>query len=274
MRVFLSWSGLLSKKMAEAFGDWLPSVLNGATPFMSTHIDAGSRWRNALANELEITDFGVAFITLENQRSPWLNFEVGALAKAVSSSRVVPLAVDLTPAEVEDPLAQFQAVPLNYDGISKVIMSINQAMETPLDSALITRTLAMCWPHLDRAASAALEDSQMSPAKPPPRSDRDLLEDILNTVRALNQRSPNLADNPDPTIDFPTGRWPSTAERALLENLRTPEVMKGKGGLIALTNAMKWMMQEQLRTVLDPPPKRPDSDEDPEPPDPAPIGVR
>ena len=45
----------------------------------------------------------------ENQSAPWLNFEAGALAKKLESSRVVPLAINLKPSEVQQPLGQFQA---------------------------------------------------------------------------------------------------------------------------------------------------------------------
>src|SRR5581483_8186823 len=110
MKVFISWSGKRSRAVAVALRDWLPGVINSVEPFVSSEdIYAGSRWQKEIAEQLESTNFGIVCVTKENQHAPWLNFEAGALAKAVESSYVVPLAVDLKPTDVEIPLGQFQA---------------------------------------------------------------------------------------------------------------------------------------------------------------------
>lgn len=94
MKVFLSWSGEKSRDVAFALRDWLPSVINIVDPFVSARdIDAGSRWQGEIAEQLGATNFGVVCVTKANQLSPWLNFEAGALAKTVESSRVIPLAI-------------------------------------------------------------------------------------------------------------------------------------------------------------------------------------
>src|SRR4051794_3511302 len=133
MRLFISWSGKKSHAVALALHDWLPGVINHVRPFVSsTDIWAGTRWQAEIAGQLESTNFSIVCVTQENQAAPWLNFEAGALAKAVDASRVVPLAIDLKPSDVELPLGQFQAQPATQEGLSKVLASINAACEQPL----------------------------------------------------------------------------------------------------------------------------------------------
>src|SRR3954463_13096994 len=113
MRVFISWSGEQSRDVALALREWLPAVINRVEPFVSSKdIYAGTRWQAEIAGQLDSSNFGIVCVTRENQGGRWLNFEAGALTKAVQSSRVIPLAVDLKPSDIELPLGQFQAQPL------------------------------------------------------------------------------------------------------------------------------------------------------------------
>jgi len=68
-----------------------------------------------------MADVGIVCVSRENQSAPWLNFEAGALAKNLESSRVVPLIINLKPSEVQQPLAQFQAKEATKAGILDVL---------------------------------------------------------------------------------------------------------------------------------------------------------
>ncbi len=136
MKVFISWSGEKSREVALALREWLPDVINRVEPFVSSKdIDPGRRWQSEVAGELATTSYGIVCVTRDNQHARWLNFEAGALAKAVESSRVVPLAIDLKPSDIEPPLGRFQAQPASEDGICEIVRSVNAACEPQLDDA-------------------------------------------------------------------------------------------------------------------------------------------
>jgi hypothetical protein len=176
--------------VASELRDWLQLVINDVEPFISSDIDAGARWQSEIAAELETTEFGILCVTADNQRTAWLNFEGGALAKTVNTSRVVPLAIDLSPAEIQTPLGQFQAQPLSRAGIEKIVASINVCLPKPLPINLIEKQIGKWWPDLEQKINEIDQELSLSlGSERPARTDRELLEDILNTVRSLSRIS-------------------------------------------------------------------------------------
>jgi hypothetical protein len=92
MRVFISWSGTRSKRLAVHLHDWLGAVVQRAEPWLSDRdLEAGQRWNEEISAKLKDTHFGILCLTRENLAAPWLLFEAGALAKAIDSARVVPV---------------------------------------------------------------------------------------------------------------------------------------------------------------------------------------
>lgn len=185
MKVFVSWSGKKSRDVANVFRDWLPMVLHSVEPFVSAKdIRAGTRWQAEIASELDDTEFGLICVTSENQAAEWLNFEAGALAKSVDTSRVIPLAIDLAPADIANPLGQFQAVRLDRDDIEDLVVSINEVSEAAIPEENVRRALKKWWPDLESELEKIEARDYHTPKPAPTRSDRDLMEEILDTVRS------------------------------------------------------------------------------------------
>ena len=91
MKVFISWSGDLSHKVAIVIRDWLPAILQYVEPYVSSEdIDKGVRWSSDISKELDNSKFGILCVTKENFEAPWLNFEAGALGKSFETGRVSP----------------------------------------------------------------------------------------------------------------------------------------------------------------------------------------
>src|SRR6266496_298763 len=128
MRVFISWSGDRSGKVATALQHWIPRVIQSASPWLSSgSIDPGARWSEEVASALEDIECGVLCLTAENLSAPWILFEAGALSKSVSKSRIIPYLVGVDPTQLQGPLAQFQAVSADKGGTFDLLAGINVA---------------------------------------------------------------------------------------------------------------------------------------------------
>lgn len=152
MEVFICWSGKASNEAALAISDWLPLVVQGTKPFVSTEdISKGTRWSTEVSDKLNIADFGIVCLTLDNLDAPWVNFEAGALSRSVDSkSKVAPILLGVKPSELQGPLSQFQVVTPNRDEFRNLVDSINKCGETPLvEEAILTRLFDKFWPELD-----------------------------------------------------------------------------------------------------------------------------
>ena len=89
MKVFLSWSGTLSHKVARILKAWIPSVLPNVEAWLSSEdIPKGSRWAPVLAERLEKSFYGIVVAVPGNISEPWLNFEIGAISRSLYQKRV------------------------------------------------------------------------------------------------------------------------------------------------------------------------------------------
>lgn len=111
MKVFLSWSGEVSREVATVFSEWLPGVLQAIMPYFSPDVDKGARWAADIANELDTSDMGLLFLTKDNLEAPWIMFEAGALSKRLENSKVNPILLNIESTDLKGPLVQFQATP-------------------------------------------------------------------------------------------------------------------------------------------------------------------
>ena len=82
MKIFISWSGDQSKKIAEILRKWLPSVIQAAKPYYSPDdIAKGAKWGSEIAQELDASKIGILCPTADNITAPWIMFEAGALCQ-------------------------------------------------------------------------------------------------------------------------------------------------------------------------------------------------
>jgi hypothetical protein len=186
VKVFISWSGEPSQSIARMLRDWLPTVVQHVEPWMSDEeIKSGTRWNDEVAKALDGTDFGIVCVTASNQHQPWLMFEAGALAKRLDVGRLVPLCINLSPAEVTGPLEAFQARCLDELGMRRLVQDMMTLREKPPAQAQIDQLFQAMWPALESYVSEAKQQSP-SPQNPQ-RTTKEMLEELVDRVRRIER---------------------------------------------------------------------------------------
>lgn len=226
MLVFISWSGPRSKFIAEALEVWLAQVIQAAEPWISQDIDKGSRWGGEIADRLERSKVGIICLTKSNLDAKWIHYEAGALSKN-KDAYVCTLLLDIKPADVEQPLAQFQHTTTEKEEIFKLLNTINQVVETSGEKALsefrLRDVFETYWPRLDKVLreSATLEEAVISPS----RSKEEMLHEVLEILRNQERRQNRpQSTRPDPAFDWVVievavfnwlrGQYPQCVDRA------------------------------------------------------------
>jgi len=143
VKVFISWSGNVSRAIADLLHEYLPYVVQSLKPFVSSvDIRTGARWSDVVAHELKDSEYGIVCLTPYNISKPWINFEAGALSNAIGRSYVSPILFNVKPAHIQGPLSQFQAASWNESGIYSLLSSINNrlAQQEQLDEERLHKT--------------------------------------------------------------------------------------------------------------------------------------
>lgn len=218
MKVFIAWSGDRSKQAAELLNEWLPVVVQSVTPFMSSEsIRKGARWSQEIANTLAECSFGILCLTPDNLTSEWVHFEAGALSKSIDNSHVVPLLFGITATDVQQPLAQFQTALPTRQGMFSLVRDLNEALgDDALVSSVLEKSFERSWSEFEGKV-ALIESIEGSGADlADQRTDRSLLEEVVDLVRDQSRVVSNLGERVDLLERF------SNARRTPLEELDTP----------------------------------------------------
>jgi hypothetical protein len=186
MKVFISWSGTRSRRVAAVLAQWLSGVIQAVKPYYSPDdVAKGVRWNSEIAKELEAATLGVLCLTSDNLESPWMMFEAGALSKNLDSSRVCPILFGVEPTELKGPLVQFQAAKFEKEEIRRVVKMLNGELgDLALAPDVFESVFEMWWPQLDEKIRQEIEAARAE-NEVPRRSERDLLEEILTIARSL-----------------------------------------------------------------------------------------
>ncbi|MDF1628709.1 MAG: TIR domain-containing protein [Alcanivoracaceae bacterium] len=189
MKVFISWSGERSRRVADLLDEWIQCVLQGARPWMSSKdIDRGALWFSEIADQLADTKIGIVCLTQENKNKPWILFESGALAKGLSSSRVCTFLVDLYPSDISNPLAQFNHTMPTKEQMYSLVSTINSFLEDRiLDDKVLNRVFETYWPQFESEYNQIITET-VTEEIVEQRSDQSLLQEVLETVRSMDKR--------------------------------------------------------------------------------------
>lgn len=146
MRVFISWSGDRSKRVAEALKLLLKDVIFADAWVSSQNVPKGSVWFGKLSGMISQSDFGILCLTKGNTASPWVAFEAGALFKALGEDHVCPFLID-PEIDLEQPFSLLQSVGSSRDDILKLVCDINGANSAHgVSSDDLNRRFKKSWP--------------------------------------------------------------------------------------------------------------------------------
>lgn len=202
MKVFISWSGMLSHRVATLLRDWLPNVLQAVEPWLSSQdIAPGARWFSEVSAQLEAVEVGIICLTTENASSSWVNFEAGAISKRQEGARVCVYAVDLALSDIRGPLAQFQLARASRDDTFNLVRSLNSALGTSsLSEERLRRSFEAWWPTLEAQLASAIAESETT--KTAHKSLDEKVDEVLVILRTVAGRSPEQL--PTPPASAPT----------------------------------------------------------------------
>lgn len=196
MKVFVSWSGELSCKIAEVLKKWIPCIIQSVEVFFSPEdIEKGDNWDKTISNELSQCNYGIICLTSENTTAPWINFEAGAIAKSLDS-RITALMVNIKPSDIKGPLSRYQATRFEKNDFFQLISAINKALETPLEHNVLQNTFDTMWVALEQEANEVIEKYSSKATtldENKELSENNPLEEILQLLRTQN----SLLGNPD-----------------------------------------------------------------------------
>jgi len=196
MKVFISWSGPVSKRVAESIRDWLPGVLQLVTPYFTpSDIEKGGRWANDIAKELSSAELGILCITRDNIHSDWILFEAGALSKSLDKSFVCPILFGINNTDLAGPLKQFQTTEFTKSDFHKLITVINGRLgEQKLPAKTLDNVFEKWWPDLEDKINEIL--SSITIVDGPVRGDREVIDEILLLTRSASRQSSAVPTKP------------------------------------------------------------------------------
>ena len=177
-------------------------VLRFVRPWVSSEdIRKGTRWSDELWGRLRNTSYSIVCVTPEAVRSPWVNFEAGAVARAVGGhSHVSPLLLGMSAGDLRlggVPLAMFQCTEFTRRDVERLVKAINAAAAAPMRQSHVSLRFRRGWASLrdeiGRIDIASADDSELEEALQDEAADawlEEIEDKILELVAWAGDRQP------------------------------------------------------------------------------------
>lgn len=197
MKLFLSWSGERSHRVAELIGEWISGVIQKIRPWISSEVDRGTIWFSEIGAALNEVHDGIVCLTRENLNAPWILFEAGALARNFGSNRVCTFLIDVQAKDVSEPLSQFNHTLPTKESMLQLAKTLNERLnEDKLSDAKLKREFDLHWDLFESEFRKILEETKEGEKKPPRKGDHEILNDIVTMLQSVNRKVNLLAELP------------------------------------------------------------------------------
>jgi hypothetical protein len=151
---------------------------------------------------------------------PWINFEAGALSKAVGTeSRVIPLLIDLGNSDLVGPLNQFQTVLPTKEDMRKLVDAINISTGKPNPPEVVSRVFKAMWGEFEAQMNEIQAKGNQPSLRSSPRTEHEMLQELVELTRDI-RRSVKAGINRQPAPgqrELPDG---GPVERAAVEYIQ------------------------------------------------------
>lgn len=139
-KIFISWSGkdTASFRVASKLYDIMPLMFQNADFFFSDHITKGKLAIDKIFSNLAEAKIGIFCVTKNNILKPWLNFEAGAIASAVTNNDglAIPLLINMNTddfASFSSPISHLEGtVFTDENDLLRMIQDIRRSINSSL----------------------------------------------------------------------------------------------------------------------------------------------
>ena len=193
MKIFISWSGDLSRRIAGDMKWFVKKLFANIDVYVSSDdIEKGTLWDHSLAQELSKISYGILCVTAENRNSLWISFEAGAISKARRIARVCPFLVDIKDTDLEGthPLMRFQATAYSEDDVLRLVMDMNRSQKgKKYSDRTLKERFDKWWPVLKRKIDRNIADvtearSSQGIEAAPRRDMHEMVGEVLGLMRS------------------------------------------------------------------------------------------
>lgn len=177
MRIFLSWSGEISKRIADEIKVYIPIIFDDKVVFFySPEIRKGEKWQEELFKNIANCKATIICITPENKGAPWINFEAGVIA--ANEFKTCPIYFGFRDCSTEGPLSCFQATLYNKTDFFRLIESINNELDEKIDKEILKNLFEKNWKHLNSGINSILRENNL------PTTGRDRIGVIKHAIKS------------------------------------------------------------------------------------------
>jgi hypothetical protein len=227
VKIFISWSGNSERAVAEALQSTLSELCAADVEvFVSSRsISKGANGVAVIEASLDSSAFGIVLVSKKNQAAAWLNYEAGWLASTLDRP-VATICLDLRPSDITSPLAPRQATQFSDPAdMETLLREIVRAANPSMSDRTFATLLASVWPTIRDSWEPRHGDAETAD----PRSERDMLAELVERVRAIEAQQ--LADATSSAFDREiAARYPSNSikERERRRSMEAAHVSAAK----------------------------------------------
>jgi len=135
-KLFISWSGELSKSIAEQLKLFFEETMQHIEPFFSPDIPKGKLWLDEINKAIDESAVGILCLTPDNHDKPWVLFESGALSRVAT---VCPIAFKMNKENIKTPINIFQSSNFEPEEFKRLFEDINNSTGANLSQKVIDR---------------------------------------------------------------------------------------------------------------------------------------